>query len=404
MGIPSRHIPDVVMVLENNTYPSDTRVRLEAESLVEAGLSVEVLAPRQPDRPVHEVIRGVHVTRFPLFDGQGTLLGTGLEYAVACCTVAASVLPRLMRSRRGVLHVHNPPDLFFVLLWIARRRGWATIFDHHDDAAGMMRDKVGRATPAESILAWMRRRSARAADVTITTNDTQRELVQTDARSVVVVRNCPPVWFAHHRSQPPSAGGRIVFLGEIGNQDRVELAVDIVAQLLNNRGIDVELLIVGDGPRRRAVEDRAELLKISDRVTITGWVPYEQVPSLLASAHLGLDTAPPTEVNNGSTMVKIREYLVVGLPVVATDLRETRVTGGDAAVTVEGSYVEAFLDPIVELLASTDTWRTSAERARARGMQLLWPQQAETFLSAYRDLGAIGRRARGCSPRAETCA
>jgi glycosyltransferase involved in cell wall biosynthesis len=380
-------IPDVVMVLENNAYPQDARVRQEAESLVQSGLSVEVLAPRQPDRPAREVIRGVRVTRFRLIDGRGTLLGTAVEYLVACCVITAAVLPRLARGRRGTLHVHNPPDFFFPLLWIARRRGWSTIFDHHDDAAGMLRAKLGRPTLVESMLEWMRRQSARTADLTITTNDTQRELVQPDARRVAVVRNCPPVWFADHRSSAPSGRARLVFLGELGEQDRVERTVEILSQLVHGRGVDAELLIVGDGPRRRAVEERAEQLGVADRVTITGWVPYEQVPVLLASAHVGLDTAPATEVNNGSTMVKIREYLVVGLPVVATALRETLVTGGDAIVTVREDSVEAFVDPLVELLTSADAWRVSADRARARGMELLWPTQGERLIAAYREIG-----------------
>jgi hypothetical protein len=131
----SQSSPDVVMVLENNAYPQDARVRQEAESLVESGLSVEVFAPRQPDRPARELIRGVRVTRFPLPDGRGTLIGTAVEYLVACCVVTAAVLPRLVRGRRGTLHVHNPPDFFFPLLWLARRRGWSSVFDHHDDAA-----------------------------------------------------------------------------------------------------------------------------------------------------------------------------------------------------------------------------------------------------------------------------
>lgn len=380
------HAPtDVLMVLENNTYPGDARVRLEAESLVESGLSVEVLAPRQSDRPTREVIRGVRVTRFARIDGQGRLVGTAVEYLAACCTITAAVLPRLARRRRGILHVHNPPDFFFPLLWVARRRGWAGVFDHHDDAAGMLRDKVGRATFAESLLAWMRRQSARTADLTITTNDTQRELVETDARRVVVVRNCPPAWFAEHRCTAPHGRARLVFLGEIGEQDRVERTVEILAQLVG-RGVDVELLIIGDGPRRRAVQERAEQLDVADRVTVTGWVPYEQVPVLLASAHVGLDTAPATEVNNGSTMVKIREYLVVGLPVLATALRETRVTGGGAIVTIEEDSAEAFLAPLIALLSSPEAWDASAERARARGMELLWPTQAERLVGAYRDL------------------
>ncbi len=385
MSIRGQAPPDVLMVLENNTYPGDARVRLEAESLVESGLSVEVLAPRQSDRPVREVIRGVRVTRFARIDGRGRLVGTAVEYLAACCTITAAVLPRLVRRRRGTLHVHNPPDLFFPLLQVARWRGWSGVFDHHDDAAGMLRDKVGRATFAESLLAWMRRQSARTADLTITTNDTQRELVEADARRVIVVRNCPPAWFADHRSSAPNGRAKLVFLGEIGAQDRVERTVEILAQLVG-RGVDAELLIVGDGPRRRAVEERAERLDVGDRVRITGWVPYEQVPALLASAHVGLDTAPATDVNNGSTMVKIREYLVVGLPVVATALRETRVTGGDAVVTVEEDSPEAFLPPLVELLSSPDAWRASADRARARGMELLWPTQAERLVGAYRDL------------------
>jgi glycosyltransferase involved in cell wall biosynthesis len=123
---------------------------------------------------------------------------------------------------------------------------------------------------------------------------------------------------------------------------------------------------------------------VAERVTITGWVPFEEVPALLASAHVGLDTAAPSEVNHGSTMVKIVEYLAVGLPVVATALRETKVTGGDAVVAVEGDSAEAFVAPLVEMLSSPDVRRARAARARARGAGLLWPAQRERLLEGYR--------------------
>jgi glycosyltransferase involved in cell wall biosynthesis len=383
------------MVLENCGYPLDARVRLEAESLVESGLSVEVLAPREPGRPVRELIRGVRVTRLPFPDGHGKLLGTAIEYLVALVVITTTVLARLARSRSGTLHLHNPPDFFFPLLWLARWRGWSAVFDHHDDAAGMLRDKLGRPTPVESLLAWMRKESARAADLTITTNDTQRELVEAAARRVVVVRNSPPVWFADHRASPPAGCARLVFLGEIGVQDRVERSIDILSQLMSDGRVDAELLIIGDGPERRAVEERARHLNVSNGVTITGWVPFEEVPILLASAHVGLDTAPLTEVNHGSTMVKILEYLAVGLPVVASALRETIVTGGDAVVTVTEDSTEAFVTPLIELLTSAEAWQVRAERARARGRQLQWPEQAAALLAAYEDLCHSGKPTRG---------
>lgn len=378
-----RITPDVVMVLENNRYPQDSRVRKEAESLAESGRSVEVLAPREPDRPNHERIRGVRVTRFPLPEGNGALLGTAIEYVVAFFAIASLVLPRLARSRTGTLHVHNPPDFFFPLLWFARRRGWSTVFDHHDDAVGMLRAKIGRATPLDALLAWMRNRSARIADLTITTNDTQRELLQTQARRTVVVRNGPPAWFADHRPSPPSGRARLVFLGEIGAQDRVERAVDVLSVLVNDRRLDVELVIVGDGPQRPAVEDQANRLGVAERVKITGWISYEEVPGVLATAHVGIDTAPLTEVNHGSTMIKIHEYLAVGLPIVASALRETKITGQNALIAIEQESVDAFVEPLASLLADRDAWSNLAELARARGDHLHWSEQAAALIAAY---------------------
>jgi glycosyltransferase involved in cell wall biosynthesis len=378
-----RIAPDVVMVLENNRYPLDSRVRKEAESLVEAGFSVEVLAPLEPDRPARELIREVQVTRFPLPDGGGALLGTAVEYMAALLVITPRVLLRLARSRTGILHVHNPPDFFFPLLWLARRRGWSTVFDHHDDAAGMLRAKLGRATAVERLLAWMRSQSARIADLTVTTNDTQLELLRPAARRTVVVRNGPPDWFADRRPSPPSGRGRLAFLGEIGAQDRVERAVDVLSLLVNDRRLDVELLIIGDGPQRHAVEERAEHLGVRGRVTVTGWVPYEDVPALLASAHVGLDTAPLTDVNHGSTMIKILEYLAVGLPVVASALRETKITAQNAVIAVEDDKPQAFASPAVELLTNASAWEAAAARARSRGRALHWPAQAAALIGAY---------------------
>jgi glycosyltransferase involved in cell wall biosynthesis len=382
-----RVAPDVLMVLENSRYPHDCRVRKEAESLVRAGLSVEVLAPREAGRPDREHIRGVQVTRFPLLDGDGALLGTAIEYLAAFLAIATLVLPRLARSRTGTLHVHNPPDFFFGLLWLARRRGWSTVFDHHDDAVGMLRAKLGRATLLDALLAWMRKRSARIADLTIATNDTQRTLLQADARRTVVVRNSPPAWFADHRPSVCDGRARMVFLGELGVLDRVERAVDVLSLLVNDYQVDVELMIIGDGPQRQTVEERAHHLGIYDRVTITGWVPYEEVPALLASAQVGIDTASMTDVNHGSTMIKILEYLAVGLPVVASALRETKITGQNAVIAVDDDRADAFAEPLANLLTDRKAWSNAAGLARSRGNDLHWPPQAARLLDAYPQRG-----------------
>ena len=55
---------------------------------------------------------------------------------------------------------------------------------------------------------------------------------------------------------------------------------------------------------------------------------------ILSTADLGISPDPKNPLNDLSTMNKTMEYMAFGLPVVAFDLRETRVSAGDAGVYV----------------------------------------------------------------------
>ena len=81
-----------------------------------------------------------------------------------------------------------------------------------------------------------------------------------------------------------------------------------------------------------------------------GRVPDETVASVLSTADVGLCPDPKNPLNDVSTMNKTMEYMAFGLPVVAFDLSETRVSAADAAVYVEPNDVEAYARAIVDLL------------------------------------------------------
>ena len=54
--------------------------------------------------------------------------------------------------------------------------------------------------------------------------------------------------------------------------------------------------------------------------------------AILSTADVGISPDPKNPLNDVSTMNKTMEYMAFGLPVVAFDLRETRISAGDAAV------------------------------------------------------------------------
>ena len=103
----------ITMLLENNPYPHDVRVRSEAESLARAGHHVTVVAPRGRGQSRREAVRGVDVIRFRLPDGSSRgALGFAVEYGIAVLALHLAAVRELARGAT-VLHMHNPPDVLF---------------------------------------------------------------------------------------------------------------------------------------------------------------------------------------------------------------------------------------------------------------------------------------------------
>src|SRR5689334_17610397 len=104
----------ILMVLENNYYPSDTRVRNEAQTLCQAGHQVTVLCPRKTNQKRYEEVKGVHVRRFPHPPPGNSALGYIVEFGWGTFFPLFYVLFEWLRGRVDVVHVHNPPDTLFV--------------------------------------------------------------------------------------------------------------------------------------------------------------------------------------------------------------------------------------------------------------------------------------------------
>lgn len=376
----------VVMLLENNPYPRDVRVRLEAESLVAAGYRVTVVAPRGRCETASEQIRGVRVRRYRAPEGRGPL-GFVVEYFVATLALHTAALREILGGAK-LLHLHNPPDILFGAGALFRLSGRRVIFDHHDLFPETIEAKVGSAGLARLALICERLTFAVSNHV-LSTNESYAVTARTRGRkraeAVTVVRNGPPEHWTR-RQQPIRSGSlqsiRLAYLGAISTQDGVELLASVLAHI-RARGLDPTLTVVGDGDAREAFELELRRQGVADRATVTGWVPYERVPELLGEADVCLDPAPPTPVNERSTMIKVAEYLALGKPVVAFDLRETRRTARHAALLIEPGNAGRFADAVVALARDPQLRLRLSRAASERARELVWSQSERALLGAY---------------------
>ncbi len=376
------------MLLENNPYPQDVRVRNEAESLARAGHRVTVLAPRAAAQRRFERIDGVTVRRYRLPTSRGGPAGFLLEYAVAHVQLFVRGGLELLRGA-DVVHLHNPPDTLFPVGLMARALGRGVVFDHHDLFPELLADKFGP-SPLVRVAAAAQRASLRSSNAVLVTNRSQAEIALARGVSrperLVIVRNGPRRSTLAQRAdlrEGALANPHLVFVGELDSQDGV-LALP---ELLGKPGLGgATLTVVGDGAVREELARRFRRAGMSQRVRFTGHVPHRRVPALIGRADVCIDPAPCTELNRNSTMIKVVEYLAAGRPVVAFDLAETRRTAGDAALYAECGNLDQFAS-LVNRIAEDDVLRESlAERARRRAKELVWERSEEELIGAYERL------------------
>lgn len=376
------------MLLENFTYPEDTRVRNVAESLAAAGHGITVIAPRGRNQSARERLRGVDVHRYRTVWADGSPLSYVLEYGIAHLQLLARSCAALLRGA-DVLHFNGPPDTLAVAGLVARLAGRAVVYDMHDSGPELFEAKFGSSSAAGA-LRTAQRAAIRCADQVIVTNETQRELAiargPRSPREVTVVRNGPRLG---EFPEPLAARAgelrapRLVYVGTLDVQDGVlELP-----EILDAPGLETATLtVVGTGAARDELQARCARAGVGDRVTFTGHVPHARVAGLIADADVGIDPAPGTELNHGSTMIKVAEYMGCGRPLVAYDLRETRRTAGDAALYAPCGDRQAFVDLIGELARDGERRLRLGRLARERALELTWDRSEEALRAVYERL------------------
>lgn len=167
------------------------------------------------------------------------------------------------------------------------------------------------------------------------------------------------------------------FTGSLKAWHGTEVLLDAFAMV--QRGIPAHLLIVGDGPERTALMERATALGLQGSVTMTGWVPHRDLPGLIACMDAAV--APyPAMANHYFSPLKLFEYLAMGRAIVASRIGQTAdllgatgsgllVAPGDAAA-MAGALQRLATDPklaqklrqTASLQAHRHDWRANARR------------------------------------------
>jgi len=178
------------------------------------------------------------------------------------------------------------------------------------------------------------------------------------------------------------------YIGVMGPQDGVDIAVRAADVVVNKLGRDdIAFTLIGSGDCFDDLVALRDDLGLAGHLEFTGRAPDELVSRILSTADMGLSPDPKNPLNDVSTMNKTMEYMAFELPVVAFDLRETRVSAGEAAVYVTPNDVGAYAAAIVTLADDELRRARLGKLGRARVEQkLAWSHQQRAYLDLYQRL------------------
>jgi len=161
--------------------------------------------------------------------------------------------------------------------------------------------------------------------------------------------------------------------------------VAVIVHELGRR--DISFTFMGAGDSHADLVALRDELGVQDYVELPGRVPDSYVGSVLSTAELGLCPDPKNPLNDVSTMNKTMEYMAFSLPVVAFDLRETRVSAEDAAAYVEPNDVARYAEAIVALIDHPELRAGMGRFGRERvENELAWEHQQGGYLAVFDEL------------------
>lgn len=361
------------------------------------GHSVEVVTPADGGEGGRREAQGVTVTRVRYAPARWETLAHRGTMASALrsphgVAALASLIAAQARAVRAASRARAPVDVVHahwwipggISAWLAASPGAPpyVVTLHGTDVAVLGRSALARAVA--------RRVLRRAAAVTaVSSYLAQRAAAATGLDPSAIVVQPMPLDTAK-LGRVSAGGGGIVTVGRLTEQKRVSLILDALVAL-KRRGRRLSLTIVGDGPERRAIAERASALGVAEQVRFAGGVEPARVPEAIGDA----DVFAFTAVGEGYGLAAA-EALALGVPVVAMEggggVTDLVPRTGPGRVVPDGD-VEALASALDELAGSPDTRRLAVELGARLKQQLAPETVADRFEAIYQRVVSEARRA-----------
>jgi len=308
-------------------YPTDSRVRREAEALIERGDTVDVICLGNKGEENPEYFNGVRMIKIEIGRYRGSNPITYLASYLQFFFITLFRLANLhLKNGYQVIQVHTMPDFMVFTAIFPKLRGAKVLLDVHDLMPELYQSKFGYNAkhPIIRFISWMECQSIAFANQAISVHKPHLAALCSHgnpAEKFTILLNLPDmkIFSQSNASQPQTDSKlQLIYHGTVAKRNGLEIAIRAVL-ILKGDLKNLSLRIIGDGDDILRLIALVNELQLQDIVKIDkGMVPLEQLVPIIQNADVGIVPILYDEFTKYMLPVKLLEYVALGKPVICS--------------------------------------------------------------------------------------
>lgn len=412
------------LVVKNQLW-NDARVKKEALSLRNAGFRVTIISKPENDLPEHDIWQNITVIRSPYhsrFRAQlrnriislqndekkpGMLrkflnsirqnrirrfftdLKRNLQYEFRLISAAEHVQADIYQA--------NDLDTLFICWKAARKNQARLVYDSHELWLESVRYLTGTDFLNRLRYKLTERFLVKKVDAVIAVTPCRAEKMSRMYPGMVkpaVVENSPvPInsslksnWLREHLSLPGNTTIAL-YQGILADDRGLE---ELLTAALQLEKTDVAVVLIGHDSTDGRIEKTAGNMPLDGKVFFLPPVPSEKLSEITVSADMGFVLFQNTCLNNYYSLPnKLYEYMIAGIPVIASDFPEIArvVRENKCGILIDPSDPQKISDAIITLVNDAALRKEMGRNGRKAVLEKYnWFEQEKVLLKTYRQV------------------
>ncbi len=360
-----------------------------AEGLLARHMAVSVITNQFPvSLPLHEVINGVDVWRFPYFAPDWVDFRQGRPGLYFACYFISiwtllGFLWRMLRFRPDVVNIHFPVNQspFFNLIKTFFPKVKVIVSLHGNDVEQYLSDDIQFRQDVRRQTEKALQRLIEKSDL-VTTVSTYL-LAQAEqfnplvaGKGIVIPNGFDPLLDPIH-NKPDRDRPFILGVGRLTYRKGFDLLVGAFTRIASDYP-QVDLVLIGEGEMRTTLQEVVRSYDLASRVKFLGWLPHDQVLAWMEQSRFVV--VPSRQEGFGMAAL---EAMAAGKPVVSTRAGALPELLSDAGNLLVETSELGLAEGMVKLLENPDLSSEIGSRNRVFSQKYAWDKIVDTYIQAY---------------------